>query len=132
MNITKKYLTIEELANIVDQMIEQSKSYNREIIKISLVSQYCTDGDFTDKSDVETYNIVAEDGILDGYDMEISNYYMIDKMVKEELGIEKSISEFLTSLDGKVSEAMEKMPKDFNLKDFFGNLKKVINDGKDI
>lgn len=128
MNITKKFLTIEEIANIVDQMIEESISYNREIIKVSLVSQYCTDGDFTNKKDIDIYNMVAENGILDLYDTEINNYYIIDKMVKEELGIEKSVSEFLNSLNIKIDNAMKNMPKDLNLKDFFNNLKKVIGE----
>lgn len=132
MNITKNYLTIDEIANIVIQMIAQPISYNREIIKVSLVSQYCIDGDFTDKTDTEIYNMVAEDGILDEYDMEIHNYYMIDKMVKEDMGIEKSMSDFLNTLNTKVDVVMKNMPKDFNLKDFFGNLKKVVDSGKNV
>lgn len=132
MNLTKNYLTIEEIANIVDQMVTHNISYNREITKVSLVSQYCTDGNFTDKTDVEIYNMVAEDGILDEYDMQIHNYYMIDKMVKEDIGIEKNVGEFLTNLDKKVDEVMKKMPKDFNLKDFFGNIKKAINNDENV
>lgn len=111
MEIKRNYLKIEEIAYIVDEMIKEEFSYNREIAKVSIVSKICLDYDFGELLGDKVYNIVAENDALHLLEDEIINYYIIDKMVKEEMSVENTVKGFLNNINSKLDSVMNGLPK---------------------
>lgn len=100
MELKRKYLTSEELTSIVSELIKHSNAVEREIIKVGMVAQCLIDGMDKYENCNEMYDFVMENGVY--FDMEVDNYYMIDKLVDKELGIDNIVKIFLDSLDNKL------------------------------
>lgn len=126
MNINKSYLTIEEIANIVDEMLkpENENSYNREVVKVALVTQYCTDCSVEGMMGTEVYNMVAKSGMLEDFESHINNYYIIDKMVREDRSLENTAIKLAENINNK----LDKFTKKISTKD----LLKVVGEVKDL
>lgn len=122
MEIKRSYLKIEEIAEIVDKMLESDFSYNREVIKVSLVAKCCIDFDFKDMVGTDIYNFLARENMIEALETEIVNYYMIDKMVKEELSVENSLRAFLDSLDLHIESVTKRFPKSTEIKTLVNDL----------
>lgn len=122
LKFKKTYLKIEEIGNIIEEMSKVKTSTKQELVKIVLVAKYCLDYDFGEMTDLEVYNLVAENNFYDKIDL-ISNYYDLCRLIKEQFGIERAVSEFLTDLNGKLDTILEKMPKEFDMKSIMGHLK---------
>lgn len=114
MTLKKTYLTIDEIGNIIQQMSNYSNSYEQEMIKIVLIAKYCLDEDFTDMTDMEVYNYVAGQDFYLTLD-NITNYYDLCRLIKEQFGLDRSVREFLISLDEKIDKLSTKIPNNFNL-----------------
>ena len=100
----KKYLTSNELAFIVSEMLKHDNAVDREVVKVGMVAQFVVKelGEYEDCNGV--YDYVMEKGI----DLtKIVNYNDIDKIVNEELGVNKVIRDFVVEFENKISKSLE-------------------------
>ena len=109
MEIKKSYLKIEEIAEIVDKMLESDFSYNREVIKVSLVAKCCIDFDFKDKNVLRIFNIKLKIWSYDSVFVKIS-FNLFSIHFKNSLFLFLYTSKFLISLVKK-SEKTSKYVK---------------------
>ena len=102
----KKYLTSEEILFIVNEMLKHDDAVGREIVKVGMVAQLVVKniGEFEDCNGV--YDYIMEKGI----DLtKIVNYNTIDKLVNEELGINKIMKGFIEEFENNISKSLEKL-----------------------
>lgn len=129
MKVIRDYLTSQELGYIVNAMLEKETALEREIVKVALVAQLvCEDlGDFEDCNDI--YDKVVSDSKIN-FDGIVTNYYIIDALVEQEIGINKILKDFVNDMSEKITSAIENL--DLNsaikeLKNVSENHQKVIN-----
>ena len=103
MKIVRDYLTSQELGFIVNAMLEKDNALDREIVKVGLVAQLLAEdiGEFNDCNDVYD-KVVADDTI--NLSAIVNNYDIIDKIVAEELGVEKILKDFVIDINKKIDE----------------------------
>ena len=133
MKIVRDYLTSSEIGYIINAMLEKETALEREVVKVALVAQLvCEDiGDFDDCNDI--YDKVVADSKLN-FSAIINNYDVIDKMYKEETGVEKILKDFVNDISGKIETAT----KNLDLNGAVSQLKEiaeknegdVVNEGK--
>lgn len=123
----KSFLTIEEINDIVNSMLETENEVERYMIKICKTTEYCTNLDLSgfmkDKvmSGEGVFNLVAEIGISDTYEETIYNYYIIDKLVKNSESPYLLLKTLINIFDNKMKEFdISKLQKEFL------NIKKLI------
>ncbi|MBQ0112210.1 MAG: hypothetical protein KBT03_03680 [Bacteroidales bacterium] len=104
MKIIRNYLKDSELQEIVNTLVGIESSIDREIVKIGMVAQCVCDelGEFKDCNDIYNTYIQCEDEI--DFDYDIKNMYVIDKCVKEELGVDTNVRTFLNELNVKIKD----------------------------
>jgi hypothetical protein len=119
MELKREYLTSSEIASIVGELVQHESAVDRHIIGISMVAQTLIDG--LDKYETcnKIYDKLLEEGI--DIEMEVINYYLIDKLVKEELGIDSAVRTFLEQIGDKL--------KNVNLDEAINQLKGVMVNG---
>ena len=123
MELKRKYLTTQEMFNIVES-IKNESPLNREIIKIGMVAQFLISEEELGKHDNcdEIYDIIMASDI--DFETEVINYYRLEKCIDEEVSIENSIKKL-------VDEVVKKMPKNFDVDKTIKSLKDVMkNDGR--
>lgn len=107
----KSYLTLSELKSIVDSALEEHDMVIREMIIISMTTDYCTNLDITSEDNKinceDVYDLCAKYNLIDMYNVEINNYYMIDKLIKE--------SESAYKIVKMITEQIGKYVKDFDM-----------------
>lgn len=124
---TKKYLTSEEMMYIINEIIKRDSAVEREIVKVGMVAQLVVKdlGEFEDCNGV--YDYIMEKGI----DLtKIVNYNDIDRLVNEEIGVNKIIKDFVTEFENKISKSLEGINLDEavkQLKDISENHEKIID-----
>lgn len=103
MKIVRDYLTSEELSFIVNTMLEKETALDREVVKVGLVAQLLAEdiGEFNDCNDVYD-KVVADDTI--NFSAIVNNYDVIDKIVAEELGINKIVKDFIADINKRLDE----------------------------
>lgn len=103
MKIVRDYLTSEELAFIINAMLEKETALDREVVKVGLVAQLLAEdvGEFNDCNDVYD-KVVADDTI--NFSKIVNNYDIIDKLVAEELGVNKIIKDFIIDINKRLDE----------------------------
>ena len=108
MKIVRDYLTSEELAFIVNAMLEKDNALDREIVKVGLVAQLLAEdiGEFEDCNDVYD-KVVADDTI--NLSAIVNNYDIIDKIVAEELGVNNILKDFVAGINEKLDNATKNM-----------------------
>lgn len=108
MKVVRDYLTSQELGYIVSSMLEKETALEREIVKVALVAQLvCEDlGDFEDCNDI--YDKVVADNKIN-FDGIVTNYYVIDKLVAEETGINKILKDFIENVSTKIVKSVENL-----------------------
>lgn len=131
MNLKKTYLTMEEIAEIVDKMVVEDFSYNREVVKIALVAQCCFEYDFSDMNGVDIYNLLAQQDLITFIEDQVTNYYIIDKMVREERSIETSIINSLKKLEIELEKYSKKIPKITEMESLLKVAKEMIKTKED-
>lgn len=106
MKLKKGYLTAEELGFIVSEMVNIEGAVNKEILKVGLVAQFVIEDleEFESCNDIYNKLIETEDINLI---YSVHNYDVIDKLVKEELGIDKFMKDFLKGFEKKLDASMQ-------------------------
>ena len=106
MKIVRDYLTSEELNYIINAMLEKETALDREVVKVGLVAQLLAEdiGEFNDCNDV--YDKVVADKKINLSAL-IDNYDVIDKLVAEELGINKIAKDFTNIINTKLDTALK-------------------------
>ena len=102
----KKYLTNDELAYIVNEVIKHDNAVVREIVKVGMVAQLVVKdlGEFDDCNGV--YDYVMEKGI----DLnEIVNYKTLNDLIEAETGITKIIKDFVTDITERINKSIENL-----------------------
>lgn len=120
MKIVRDYLTSQELNYIINAMLEKETALEREIVKVALVVQILGEdiGDFEDCNDIYD-KVVADPQInLDGI---VTNYYIIDKLIAEETGINKILKDFIENVNEKIVKSVENL----DLKSAIKELKEI-------
>ncbi len=119
----KKYLTSNEIMEVVNELTKAENgelvhktAIERYILKVGMVAQIVLDDMDKFKDCNEIYDYVVENDI--DFDMEVNNYYMIDKLVDKELGVDTTVRVFLESLNSKL--------QGFDLTDNIEQLKGVM------
>lgn len=118
----KKYLTSNELAFVVSEMLKHDNAVDREVVKVGMVAQLVVKelGEYEDCNGV--YDYVMEKGI----DLtKIVNYNDIDRLVNEELGVNKVIRDFVVEFENKISKSLEGL----DLNKAIGELKELADKG---
>lgn len=125
MKITRDYLKSEELAFIVNAMLEKDNALDREIVKVGLVAQLLAEdiGEFEDCNDVYD-KVVADDTI--NLSVIVNNYDVIDKIVAEELGVNNIIKDFVKDINKKLDEI-----GNIDLENAINQLKEITNKQED-
>lgn len=133
MKIVRDYLTSEELAFIINAMLEKDNALDREVVKVGLVAQLLAEdiGEFNDCNDVYD-KVVADDTI--NFSKIVNNYDVIDKLVAEELGINNVIKDFVASINQKLDNAMQNVNLDNAIKQLkeLADKEETENGGKKI
>ena len=108
MKIVRDYLTSAELGFIVNAMLEKDNALDREVVKVGLVAQLLAEdiGEFNDCNDVYD-KVVADDTI--NFSKIVNNYDVIDKLVAEELGVNKTLSDFVKDINDKLEKAISNL-----------------------
>lgn len=120
MELNRKYLTSEELVNIVNELIKHESAVEREIIKQGMVAQCLIDGMNKYDNCNDMYDKLMESGI--DFDIEVVNYYMIDKLVGEEMGVNKIIKGFVESM----SENIKNIPTNLDIQALMKQMKEEV------
>ena len=133
MKIVRDYLTSEELAFIINAMLEKETALDREVVKVGLVAQLLAEdvGEFNDCNDVYD-KVVADDTI--NFSKIVNNYDVIDKLVAEELGVNNVIKDFVVSINQKLDNAMQNVNLDNAIKQLkeLADKEETENGGKKI
>ena len=126
MKIVRDYLTSQELNYIINAMLEKETALEREIVKIGMVVQLVGEdlGEFEDCNDIYD-KVVADDKI--NLSVLINNYDIIDKLVAEELSINKVLKNFVNDINKKIDEIGE-----IDLNNAITQLKEIAENKEDI
>ena len=124
MKIVRDYLTSEEIGYIVNAMLEKETAVEREIVKVALVAQLVCEeiGDFNDCNDI--YDKVVADPKFN-FSAIINNYNIIDKLVAEEIGVNKILKDFVDDISKKLDNATKNM----DLNGAISQLKEIAEKG---
>ena len=125
MKIVRDYLTSEELNYIINAMLEKETALDREVVKVGLVAQLLAEdiGEFNDCNDVYD-KVVADDTI--NFSKIVNNYDVIDKLIAEELSVNKILKDFVIDINKKLDEIGD-IDLEGTIKQF-----KEISDGQEI
>lgn len=121
----KKYLTSNELAFIVSEMLKHDNAVDREVVKVGMVAQLVVKelGEYEDCNGV--YDYVMEKGI----DLtKIVNYEAIDRLYNDEVGVNRIIKDFVDSFKSEISKSLEGL----NLSDAVKQLKDMSENHNNI
>ena len=124
MKIVRDYLTSNELEYIVNAMLEKDNAVEKEIVKVGLVAQLVCEeiGDFNDCNDI--YDKVVADPKIN-FSAIINNYNIIDKLVAEEMGVNKILKDFVDDINKKLDNAT----KNIDLNGAIKQLKEIAEKG---
>ena len=120
---SKRFLTSEELSYIVTEMLKHDSAIEQEIVKVGMVAQLVVKdlGEYESCNDI--YDYVMEKNI----DLtKIVNYDTIDKLVNEERGVNKIISDFVSEFNDKISETL----KDLDINKAVEQLKEIAENDR--
>jgi hypothetical protein len=121
MKLIRNYLTAEEIGIIVSEMLSDGigidengneftytkSEYERQMIKYGIVGQLLVDG--LDINDDTTTNDIYTALISNAIDLDqgVYNIWIIDKIVREELGVAKTVEKVLNEVIANADEALK-------------------------
>lgn len=121
MKLIRKYLTAEEIGAVVFEMLKDGISidengneftytkseYERQMIKYAVIGQFLVDG-ITINEDTTTndiYTALVANAI--DLDKEVDNIGLVDKIIREELGVAKTVEKVLNEVIANADEALK-------------------------
>ena len=122
----KPYLTIAELNTIVIDLKDKKTSIERHFSKIILLTDFCSNIDITGMKADEVYDIASELGLIETFQIYLSEYHTIDEIIKADESIYNVIKEISDNLTPQINEAMKKLGDGSGL---MGKLKDVMSGG---
>ena len=124
----KPYLTIAELNTIVIDLKEKKTAIERHFSKIVLLTDFCSNIDITGMKADEVYDLVSELGLIEVFQIYLSEYHTIDEIIKSDESIYNVIKEISDNLTPQLNKAMDKLGDGSGLmgklKDVIGNVNK--------
>ena len=106
MKIERNYLTADEIGVVVSAMLEKDNEYERQMAKYGVVAQFLELVEVKDGMDCsDIYTELVKNGI--DLDVEIINLYLVDKIVREELGVAKTVGAILSGVIEQADEALK-------------------------
>ena len=124
----KPYLTIAELNTIVIDLKEKKTAIERHFAKIVLLMDFCSNIDITGMKADEVYDLASELGLIEVFQIYLTEYNTIDEIIKSDESIYNVIKEISDNLTPQLNKAMEKLGDGSGLmgklKDVIGNVNK--------
>ena len=124
----KPYLTIAELNTIVIDLKEKKTAIERHFSKIVLLMDFCSNIDITGMKADEVYDLASELGLIEVFQIYLTEYNTIDEIIKSDESIYNVIKEISDNLTPQLNKAMEKLGDGSGLmgklKDVIGNVNK--------
>ena len=103
----KSYLTIAELNTIVIDLKEKKTAIERHFSKIVLLMDFCSNIDITGMKADEVYNLASELGLIEVFQIYLTEYNTIDEIIKSDESIYNVIKEISDSLLPQINEALK-------------------------
>ena len=122
----KPYLTIAELNTIVIDLKEKKTAIERHFSKIVLLTDFCSNIDITGMKADEVYDLASELGLIEVFQIYLTEYNTIDEIIKSDESIYNVIKELSDSLLPQLNKAMDKLGDGSGL---MGKLKDVMSGG---
>ena len=124
----KPYLTIAELNTIVIDLKEKKTAIERHFSKIVLLMDFCSNIDITGMKADEVYDLASELGLIEVFQIYLTEYNAIDEIIKADESIYNVVKEISDNLTPQLNKAMEKLGDGSGLmgklKDVIGNVNK--------
>ena len=124
----KPYLTIAELNTIVSDVKEKKTAIERHFAKIVLLTDFCSNIDITGMKADEVYDLASELGLIETFQIYLTEYDMIDDIIKSDESIYNVVKEISDNLTPQLNKAMDKLGDGSGLmgklKDVIGNVNK--------
>ena len=88
----KPFLAIDEISQIVNSCLETENQIERHLLKMVMVARFCTNIELLNGDiDKEEYDLIASLGLESELDYEVTNFYVIDRLIDKCLFIIFSI-----------------------------------------
>ena len=130
MTFKRNYLTSNEIGIVASAMLDEPNEFKRQITKYGFVA-YLLINEYEDTEDKDgtinsgkIYDELMENAI--DLDEKVTNLYLVDKIVKEELGIGRTIEQALVIINAKLDEGLKKFDTQA-LKEAVGELQTLAN-----
>ena len=120
----KPYLTIAELNTIVIDLKEKKTAIERHFSKIVLLMDFCSNIDITGMKADEVYDLASELGLIEVFQIYLTEYNTIDEIIKADESIYNVVKEISDNLTPQLNKAMEKLGDGSGL---MGKLKDVMS-----
>ena len=105
----KPYLTIAELNTIVIDLKEKKTAIERHFAKIVMLIDFCSNIDITGMKADEVYDLASELGLIEVFQIYLTEYHTIDEIIKSDESIYNVIKEISDNLTPQIHEAMKKI-----------------------
>ena len=106
----KKYIPIEDVKLIVDNLLEVDDTVDRKIILDWYLLLFATDVEVDEHIDINKYNYFMQIGLLDEIELNCRSYLMICDLVAEAESVENTIKKLARSLEESTDKMVKKMP----------------------
>ena len=130
MTFKRNYLTSNEIGMVAGAMLDEPNEFKRQITKYGFVA-YLLISEYEDAENEEgiidsgkIYDELMENAI--DLDEKVTNLYLVDKIVKEELSISRTIEQAMIILNAKLDEGLKKFDTQA-LKEAIGELQTLAN-----
>ena len=117
------YRAIEKFTIYTDLKAKET-SFDRDFALIVHTALFCTNIDFTDMTDEEIYNVCAERRLIDTFEIYVSEYMNMAKLIERDESVYKAF-EFLIDTIGKKIES-------FDSTQIIAEVQKGLANGKNI
>ena len=91
--MVKPYLTIAELNTVVIDLKEKKTAIERHFAKIVMLTDFCSNIDITGMKADEVYDLASELGLIEVFQIYLTEYNTIDEIIKSDESIYNVIKE---------------------------------------
>lgn len=131
----RPYLKAEEIAAIVDNMLQKDDYLQRIIIRDVMIVHFCTDVVVTDEdgainASYEMYNMLNNSGFINTLKDKINHYdlFMIEDYIEKSESINVFVKEFLDNISDNINKSEEDI---IGMTEKFNELLQNVNKAKE-